>query len=179
MTTTNKIILSIITFIILVVLIIVFIIYPLFGEIKKNSNELISQKESLATLEVKIANLEKFKILYKDLEKILEKINNLFIDPEVPVGFIGFLEKNAEDCQLTIKISLTSAKKTEKDPWPSLTFKITPTGPFPNFLKFLAKIENSPYLIEIQNLNVSRLGKGETSPLVNIQANLSIKVYTQ
>jgi len=137
MTTINKIYLSIFVFIALVILMTVFIIYPLFGEIKNNSKELISQKESLTTLETKIVDLERFKILYKELEEILEKIDNLFIDPEVPVEFIGFLEKTAEDCQLTIKISFASFKKIEKDSWPFLTFQTTSVGSFSNFLHFL------------------------------------------
>jgi Tfp pilus assembly protein PilO len=174
MTITKKINLSIITFAILVILLVVFIIFPLFREIKDNSRELISQKESLATLEEKIGNLEKFKILYKELEQILEKIDNLFINSEVPVEFISFLETTAENCQQKIEISPTSAKKSEKELWSSLTFQIASTGSFPNFLKFLEKLETSPYLIEIKNINISKSGEGG-----DVKAIFSVKVFAK
>jgi len=179
MTTTKKINLSIIIFVVLISLLISFVIYPSLKEIKKNSKELIYQKENLSNLESKIANLEKFKVLYKSLEEILDKIDNLFIDPEVPMDFISFLEENSKDCQLTTEISFLPAKRTETDPWPFLLFKITSIGSFSNFLKFLEKLENSKYLIEIQNLSINQTKKSETSSKADIQANLSIKVYSR
>jgi Tfp pilus assembly protein PilO len=173
MTITKKIHLSIAIFIILIILIAVFAIFPLFRGIKNNSQELISQKESLAAQEAKITNLERFKILYNQLEEILEKIDDLFVDSEVPVGFISFLETTSENCQLKIEISPASAPKNKKELWPSLTFQIKTTGTFPNFLKFLEKLEASPYLIEIKNINVGRLEGGE------VKANFSLKVFTK
>lgn len=175
----NKIYLSIVIFILLVILIIVFIIYPLFGEIKKNSKELISQKEKLVSLEIKIDNLEKFKNLYQKYKPNLEKIDNLFIDSEVPVGFIGFMEKTAKESQMEIKISPTSSRKTEKDPWSFIVFQINSnSSPF-NFLKFLEKLETSPYLINIQNLNITKLSKSEVLSVEEIKTAFSIKVYTK
>jgi hypothetical protein len=170
----NKINLSIAIIVVLFILTTVFVISPLYGGIKKNFQELVSQKESLALLEVKINSLEKFKILYKELEEILKQIDNLFVDPEVPVEFISFLEKRAEESQLEIKISPTSAAKTPKDPWSYLAFQINSTGYFPNFLSFLEKMENSPYLIEIQNLNIGRIDEEG-----NVRSTFSIKVYTK
>lgn len=179
MTTAKKINLSIIIFVVLIFLVISFVIYPSFKEIKKSSKDLIYQKENLSNLEAKIVNLEKFRILYKNLEEILDKIDNLFINPEVPVDFISFLEKNSKDCQLATEISFSPVKKIKTDPWPSLSFKITSTGSFSNFLKFLEKLENSQYLIEIQNLSINQTKKSEIPSKVDIQANLSIKVYSK
>lgn len=123
MTTSKKINFSIGIFIILVILVIVFITYPLFTEIKNNSQELISQKKSLAIFKAKIENLEDFKGFYKEFKQDLQKIDNLFIDPKMPIEFISFLERNAEECQTKIKISSTSPKKQKRTLGPSLLFK--------------------------------------------------------
>ena len=171
---TNKITFSIIVFFVLVILIGVFIVNPLYKDIKENSKELVSQKRQLSILETKIRNLEGFKILYKNLEDILEKINDLFVNSEVPVEFIGFLETTAEDCAVTLDISPVSSGQVGKDPWPSLTFRVTLQGSFPGFLKFLEKIENSPYLIEIQNLTVNR-----TTDTAEVKGTLSLKVFVK
>lgn len=169
----NKINLLITVFVISIVLLVVFGIYPLFTEIKKNSQEVILEKKTLLSLEAKTEDLEKFKNFYKDIEPNLEKIDNLFIDSETPVEFIGFLEKINRDCELSLKISLTPPIRLEKDSWPSVTFQMNSIGSFPYFLKFLEKLESSPYLIEIQNLSVNKLEKGD------IQANFSLKVFAK
>ena len=186
MTLKNKINLSIAILLTLIIFLIVFGIWPLFSEIKKKAEEIVSQKQSLVSLENKAENLTKFKIYYQERKSDLEKTEHLFIDPEVPVEFIRFLEKTSRDCQTSIKISPALSTKTPKDPWPSLTFQITSASSFPNFLKFLEKLESSNYLIEIQNLNISRLSEMELKSkefeqfsLGDVRTTLSLKVYTR
>lgn len=165
---------SIFIFIVSAALIAAFIIRPFFNDIKIGSKELVSQKENLAILEAQMANLEKFKIIYKNLEEISEKVDRLFANPEVPVEFIGFLENTAEEYHLKIEIFPASARATEKDLWSYITFQISTSGSFADFLKFQKRMENGSYLIEIQNLNISRLTEsGE------IQASFTIKVFTK
>ncbi len=176
MTTTKKINLSIGIFIIFIIFFIVFLIYPFSRDIKNNSEELIFQKENLDNLQFKIENLENFKNSYKEFKPNLEKIEDLFVDSKMPVDFINFLEKNAADCQAIIKISPASSRKIEKDFWPSIAFQINIISSFPNFLKFLQKLETGPYLAEVQNLNVNRLS-GENYPVGDVNVNLFFKVF--
>lgn len=184
MTLKTKINLSIIVFIILTILIFAFLIYPSFLKIKEASQEIISQRQKIAELEAKIENLEKFKD-YQEREKInLEKMANLFVDPELPIEFINFLEKISSDSQ--VKLSITPGPSQKGDPWPSMLFQLASVSSFPNFLKFLEKLESSIYLIEIQNLNISRLTESELKlkefeklSLGDVKATFSIKVYTK
>ncbi len=169
LTSKNKIILTIIAFLLLIALIVVFGVNPLYQKIRNNSQDVLFQKQKLAVLESKINSLEKFKIIYKDLEEIIIKIEDLFADPKVPVGFITFLENTAEESQLSIKISPVTLSKSEQDPWPSLGFRVASKGDFPDFLKFLEKLENSHYLIEFQDLSVDSLSR----------SSLLIKVFTE
>ena len=182
----NKINLSLVVFGVLIVSLIVFVIYPLFKEIKNNSEDLISKKQKLLSLEAKIENLGEFQSLWSEIEPNLKKIDQLFIDPGVPVEFISFLETAARDCDFPIVISPALPSKIEKDPWPSLSFQISSITSFSKFLRFLVKIETSPYLIEIQNLNARRLTEKELKlkefeklSLGDIKTTLSIKVYTK
>ena len=185
MTIKKKITISTVFFLVLSILLIVFLIYPLFLEIKKNSQDFLSQKQKLIALEEKVENLEKFKIVFPEISPTLEKIDNLFIDPEVPVDFIRFLEKTSQDSQISLKISPAPPLKIEKDPWPSLSFQLSLAGSFPNLSNFLEKLKSSFYLIEIQNLTISCLSETELKSkefeqfsLGDVKATLSIKVYT-
>ena len=164
----NKINLSIIISLISAILIFVFVIYPTLQEIKNNSRELVSQKAGLSYLEAGVADLEKFKIFSRESEEILKKTDNLFIDSEVPVEFISFLETTSQEYQLEIGILPIVPGKIRKDTWPSLVFQVTTSGLFSDFLKFLEKLENSPYLVEIQKLDVGKSA-----------ATLTIKVFTK
>jgi len=185
MTLKNKINLSSVIFSILIISLIAFLIYPLFKEIKNNSEDLISKKQKLLSLETKIENLEEIQSLWQEIEPSLKKIDQLFINSEMPVEFISFLETTARDCEVPIEISSALPDKKEKDPWPSLFFQISSTASFSKFLRFLAKIETSPYLVEVQNLNARRLAEKELKleefeklSLDDAKITLSIKVYT-
>ena len=155
-----------------------FLVCPLFKDIKTNSEELVSQKGEFINLEYKIANLEKFKVLYKNLEEILRRIDNLFISSDVPVDFIGFLETNSDKYYLKTDISPSSVSKTGEDLWPSFTFQLSSAGSFSNFLKFLERLENSPYLIEIKNLNIIK-ASGEKTAANDVRVLFSIKVFAK
>lgn len=87
---------------------------------------------------------------------------------------------------MSIKISPSSATKIAKDPWPSINFQINAAGSFPNFLKFIDKLESSKYLIEIRNMNISRLTENELRSADyenfsagDIKGNLILKVYAK
>jgi hypothetical protein len=168
------------------ILLIVFFIVPIFRQIAGISQDFYSQKNELAYLNEEKNNLKKIENIYQTYQSDLDKIENLFFDPEVPIGFIAFLEKTAADCQIKLEIS-SMVKKTEKeDTWPSLSVQLLTTGSFTNSSKFLEKLENSPYLIEILDLNVRKLAGKEASTggLANIPepdtaAILSIKVFTK
>ena len=186
MTIKNKINLSLAVFIILSLSLILFLISPLFQGIKNDSKELISQKQKLISLETKIESLMKFQTLWQGIESDFQETEKLLIDPEVPVAFISSLETIAKDCQMTIKISSTPSSGTEKDSWSSLFFQISSATSFSKFLKFIEKLETSPYLVEISNLNVRKLTEAELkskefegNSLGDVAAALSLKVYSK
>ena len=181
----NKINLSLIFFLILAIFLLAFLIYPLLEDIKNNSKEMISQKKEVLSLENKIKDIEEFRKSYAKIKPNLEQIETLFTNSEAPIDFISFLEKTSQDCQVSIKIAPAAITKEGEAPWPSLSFSITSLGSFPNFLRFLEKLESGPYLTEIQNLSIKRLLDPELKSkegfenlsVGDIQANFLIKVF--
>ncbi|MFC1663787.1 hypothetical protein ACFL0A_01540 [Patescibacteria group bacterium] len=180
-TLTTSIIFGIATLILIVLL-----IFPLFRDIKKGSEDLVLVKKELISLQAKIENLERFKENYKALEPNLAKVDKLFVDPNVPVECIKFLEKTGQDLGVFIDISPFSIKQTKTDPWPTMGFQINLIGSFPDYLKFLEKTETAPYLIEIQNLSIRRLRTEELGlknlkglSLGDINSTFLIKVFTK
>lgn len=156
--------------------IILFLIYPNFLKIKKVSENFLSQKQELFLLEERETNVNKFKNFYNREKVNLNEIEAVFINPEAPVDFIGFLEKISQDSQISIKISPISAAAGTDDTWNSIGFQLDLDGSFPDFLKFLEKLESSAYLVEIKNLNIR--GLTESVAPGSVKANLALKVYT-
>lgn len=197
MTTNRKILLISIVFGLVVLILICFGVYPLLKRIKNNSQEFIAIRKDLILSSGQIGSLAEIKKIYEEIEPDFEKINQFFIDPEVPLDLIKFFEKTAEDSKVSIDISSSSAlkkselkkselKKSGKELRGSLGFQISLVGSFPNCSRFLEKVETGPYLIEIQDVNIKRLTEAELKSLKYeqfspgaVSANLAIKVYTK
>ena len=172
----NKINLSLAVFSILIIFFIVFAIEPLFIGVKNISKDLIFQRQQFASLKTKIKELQEFKVFSQTQENNLDKVAKLFINSDLPVEFISFLESVSYDCRIPIKISSLPSKKEKQDKWQSLNFQIISFGAFPEILRFLEKLENSPYLITIQNVNIKEFTGGAPG---DVNINLLIKVYAQ
>jgi Tfp pilus assembly protein PilO len=174
MTSSGKQNLSLMGLGVVIIAFIAFIVYPLFSGIQKEADNFISQKKKLVELERKIQNLENFQKSYEEYLPNLGKIAELLINPSEPINFIEFLEKEARNADLDIEI-LPFAPEEEEDFWSSMNFRLSLTGTFSNFLKFLEKLESAPYLVEILNLNATE--RDEEEPGVGV--SLLIKVYTK
>lgn len=185
MTPNKKTLLISVTFGIISLVLITLVIYPLFKGIEKDSEELITIKRNLVFSSDKTESISQIRNIYEEIEPDSKKIENLFIDPEVPIDLIKFLEQIAQDSKILINIT-SVVSKTSGDDWNYMEFQINLIGSFPNFLRFLEKVENSSYLMEAQNLSVKRLNEQEfTSPKYkqffsgDINANLTIKAFTK
>jgi len=154
----------------------VFLTRPLFLGVKQESANLISTRGVLIDFENKSKNLKSFQATYGDYQENLEKIDKLFIDQEEPVAFIEFLEKEANNFHLAIDITSLNAKVNESDPWPSISFYLLLNGSFTNFLRFLEKVESSPYLITLSNFD---LKKPTDKTNGDVTITFQMKTYTQ
>ena len=170
----RKIYTSIVVFAIIFLLVVVLVVYPLFLKIKENSEQLADARKKLLSSAMEEELYIEVQELYKKRLPDLERITQVFIDPDAPLGLINFFEKEATTSAVQIEITSISKRAGTKDPWPSLLVQISAKGSFPNFLKFLERLENGPYLIEASEMNVK--GLVEKS---GIKVAMSIKVYTK
>jgi len=166
--------------------IIIGVIYHSAKEIKKNYSALLSEKREIVLLKIKAENLIKFQEQYLIFHERLDEINEVFIDSETPINFLQFLEKIADDVHLPIEISIGAVKESKLDIWPSLSFQIITKGDPNKVFKFINKIDNSPFLIEIETLNMVRLNQNdiesnqfESFSVGDLNVNLLAKVYTK
>jgi len=174
-TTKRKTVVTLLILSLAVLLLIFFVLNPTLGRVRKESQNLIAQKNKIFESETKIKNLQHFKDNSSQYQPNLEKISQLFINISEPIGFIEFLEGEALDSQLSIEIAPLILRKAAEGSWPALEFNLDMKGSFPNFLRFLNRLESGPYLIEATNLSVRK------NPEIkeNIIAILSVRVYAK
>ena len=157
----------------------IFVIFMTFMEIKKSSDDLLSEKKNLKSFSEGIKDLQESKKFYEAHQADLDKIDRQFVDPTVPVDFIKFLEKTAADANLSVEISPISSEVKEEDLWPNLSFQLIVKGTFSNVSRFLEKLENSTYLIEVINLSLTRTARLNEPLVGDVDAIITLKAATK
>ncbi len=167
----------------MILILAIFIASFLFARIKENSEEFIGIRTKINLSEKQIEKFQEHKNNYEKLTSDLEKIDKLFINPDVPLDLIKFWEEMAEEAGLSVEISPFVPQQYKTDDWDFIGFKMILTGSFSGFSKFLEKTEAAPYLIEVQNLGIRRLTKRdfghEAMSTNSVQADLSVKVFAK
>ncbi len=161
--------------------VLVYFLRNFFLEIKKISSEISLKKSETFSLDKKAKISEDFSDLFQKEKNNFKKVESLFISSEIPVEFINFLEQTAKNYNLNFQLSILKPIE-EKDVWPSLNFQINLAGFYLDFFKFLKKLSDSPYLVEIQSLEIFKMEKTTIEKEIipgNIKANLLIKVYSK
>lgn len=176
MTIKNKINITFGIFFLASVLLVVFAIYPLFKGILRNADDLVATKGNIASLSAEINNFDSLNKQYQSYKPNLDKINNLFINANVPIDFIRFLENLAASSSLSATISPgQSVGGSGQQQWKAVNFSVSAQGSYVNFSRFLERLENAPYLIGIQNLSIN----SQNDKSGEISANMNIKVFAK
>lgn len=167
-------------FIGLSLILIFLVVFPLINKIKENSQQLIKGKEEKVSFAEEKKNLHDFRNVYEKISPDLEKSGGLFFTEETPTEFefINFLEKTAADCGVSIKISSVASKQDGGNSSSLLTSNLNISGSFNGLFKFIEKLENGFYLIEIEDLNIRKTAKSDSSE-GGAEAAFSLKVFNK
>ncbi|MDP2910550.1 MAG: hypothetical protein Q8N58_02070 [bacterium] len=170
------------------ILFFIFVFFFLKG-IKQTSADLVNIKKELFLFQTKLSGEEDVNENYQKIEPDLTRIENSFVNPEVPVDLIKFWEQTASNSGIYINIVPISSSADDKDKkyaWGFMNFRLSLFGSFEDLLRFLEKIEAGPYLIEIKDLSIQKLNSSDLvskeypSLSVNdVKAILTLKVFTE
>ena len=166
-------------------LLIIIGIYYLVNDIITNSKELANQKKEMLTQRKNEENISKIRKEYEENFPDLLKIENLFVSADNPLPFIDFLEKNASSEGVSYKVSSTVLNTGKEGKY--FVFNVSTISSYPQFFKFLVKIEKGPYLTQVYNLNLKRIGEEDIKKgdefagcqIGDVSSNFSLKVFTK
>jgi len=154
----NKIYITVIAFISAFVILLVFGIMPILRGLATASDKIISQKATLEVFQARLKNIDYFNKKKPSYKPSLDRLASCFVRQEAPVGFIEFLEKEADSLNLLIKISpaRSSANKDIPSNWGKIWLAVSVNGSFSNCLKFIDRLEHSEYLLDISQVNIKK-----------------------
>jgi Tfp pilus assembly protein PilO len=154
-----------------------FVIYPLIKEIKESSKNTALLDKEMGSSQNQEKNLSDLKDFYNSVEPNVVKMDNLFVDSQVPIELIKFLEKTAADQNISIEINAVSPKKEGDGLWNYILFQATLKGSYTGFLRFLEKIESGPFLNQVTTLSIAKADSGQSAD--KIGATFSIKIFVK
>lgn len=143
------------------------------------------QKSVLKLLQDQITTLENFQKNYPIYEQQFRKIDKAFIDLEVPINFVEYLEERAAANDVAADIRPTaviSGKKGKPDiSWQSLGFQIALKGDIQDCQRYAEEIESGPWFVDLRQLNLMK-----TKPVLSseqekdsfAQLNFSFNAYS-
>lgn len=151
---------------------ILFVIKPFFLEIKDTAVIVLESRERLISLETMdkryVEEIEKERV---NINARLIEVKKQLIDKNEAVKFFEALEAIASSTDNGIEINASE--------FPSLTLSIS--GEFPGLMRFLGWLENGDYFINIDSVNISKIGISEDSENLSsgrIKTTLKITAYT-
>ena|SRR3989304_321641 len=145
---------------------IVFAVLPLFRGISKNAEDSVAARKEILSLDSEIKNFSTLEKQYQQYKDNLAKIDQLFINAEIPIDFLRFLEELATTSGVAADISPVSSVRAEGK-WSTFGLNLSVSGSYLNFARFLEKMENAPYLIRVKNMNIRSLGSAAPTGDIN------------
>ncbi len=167
-------------FIIVITGLISFAIIPLFLEITGRSEDLKLKKRNLDYLSERAREPDQE---IGDLREILDKIDDMFINPRRPVDQIIFLERLASENNLDMDLSIAGPRESEDEMWSYLNFAISIRGEINDLYRFIEEIQNKNWFASINRLNIRKMTERDvregSSDFFNeaVIADMSLNIY--
>ena len=185
MNTQRKIYLTLVILAVVIIVLLFFLIRPLVAKVKAVSDNFIEKNNSLASFEERGTDyLARLRGEYFDIESQISEINKYFLFPNKVIDFILAIEEIATLSSNYQEIKEVGSPEEED----ILSFQISLRGNFPNLIKFLARLENMEYFIDIHSLQITRITERERSGLEkegimvlvgDVKSTINIGVYVK
>ncbi|MBU1102319.1 hypothetical protein KJ853_01520 [Patescibacteria group bacterium] len=170
-----------------IILIVALAALPLISQIKISSQELAQKKQATESFYANWRNLENSKKEYQEIQSRLKELS-FYLPSGEAIKFIQALEDFGQKTQNRENIfflkNTASGDSAGKEN--TLNFQVSLWGSFPDLIKFLIYLENTPYYNNINSLRISRLAGNESAsqdketsglPAGSVSSLINLSVY--
>ncbi len=162
-----------------------FALIPLAGDFQDSSLLVDFSGKALKLFFQRTEDFAAFKNNKPYYENIRNELDGCFARADAPISFIEFLEEEAENFKLSIRIQPMAIKTETIDLWQPVGFQVSLLGSFPASLKFLERVERGPFLSDILQININKVSEEklkqkefETAKAGDVSVLLAIKVFS-
>ena len=151
------------------------VFYPLIANIKKIALEIGGQKALAAAYDRRIDAARFFSEFARDEKVMMDLAAGAFADAAMPLDMINALESAAATAGVGVEF-LPLAQDAS-----FLKIEMNLSGDSSGVWRFIEKMENSPYLAEIESVNVSLAGSpaDRLSEQGGVVARVLLKIYVK
>lgn len=159
--------------------------FVLVKKIRDKAKQIEDQLNELALVKQNQNYKQKLEAKYEEIKDNIEKTKNGFLKNGQAIDFIETLENIAQLTGNKYEINIASSEKS--DAFPTLGFRVSLWGNFPQTLHYLTRLENMAYWTRVNSLQFQKIGssaifqkKGfENLSLTDISGELDLEVFTQ
>jgi len=152
-------------------------VYPIFQGIVKDYETMLERRQELLQIAEDRKQLRDFEDVSLQYKQEFLELESLFVDRETPVPFFRFLDQAALQFGLQIEKAPDDPRQVEGDVWPSLEVRLVGSGLYSDFLAFLQTIENAPYIVEVQKLDIKKSGGSVNDE--RVEFSMSVKAFVR
>lgn len=159
------------------------LIWPLADKISQKSSEISETRKQIMAVEKKNKLGKKIEVDLEKSKETMPKIESSLIDPEKILDLVIVLEEAVG--QTGNQFSIGESSFQDK----FVSFSVNLWGSFANLNRFIKKLENLPYLAQIDDLNIRKLEPQEVAlrnqnagPLIglgDVSAVVKFRVFTK
>jgi hypothetical protein len=155
-------------------------VWFLTSKIISDSSRLGEKKMALEEISQGQNQIENAKI--EEINFEMDNFWQSFFSKDQPIKFINALEEFAQKTNNDLEINLLAAPEEAKGE-SALWFRVSLAGSFNNFMHFLKYLENMKYYVQIQQIQMSRVGVSSDNPNLrnlgpgDVQSAINLKAF--
>jgi len=130
----------------------------LFSNLKKENNFIKEEQQKILVNDKKLENSGSLKVLMNEIINEKQKIDSAFLNEGSIVNFVEKLESIAGKTGAAIKIGNINIDNQDKK---GLSLQFNITGNFNQLFQYLILLENLPYLINIEKMELRKLAPND------------------
>lgn len=143
--------LIILTVWVLMVIVVYLADWYFWSVLQRKAESLVKAKSAALALELKRTALLGERLLLREHRQDIERIEDIFVDPANPLGFIETVEKISKDYGVVLKLQSPGKKET------AITIRFSAEGPIGRVLDFVRKVERLPEQVILDEFSLEIL----------------------
>lgn len=147
----------------------------IFYEVRHKNQQISSVQNEISFESKKIDRLKNLQTLVETTSGDRELLDHYFLSKDNLVEFISLVEQLAKDAGVKVGLDNVGEEESENSQYLNLRMNISTSGSWSDVLRYIAMLENLPYVVKLDNFILQRSLDGDEKTVV-WSARLTLRV---